>query len=191
MKKQQLKEMQTKLANVGQKIVNFFGEGVKKIARKTGFEKRKPRLSGEILLKASVWGSLMKKRLSLREIAQNCLELGVKISEQGVDQRINKEAVNFMKEMFKKGIEKLVEQSKLDIEVLRQFKEINITDSSVIALPETMKDEFRGCGGNGPQASVKIQLVLQKKLVFEKSVLNKRKGKLLIDFFSFFSGCVC
>lgn len=93
-------------------------------------------------------------------MAQNSLELGVKISEQGITQRINKEAVNFMKGIFKKGLEKLRTASKIEIEVLRQFKEIYLADSSVIALPETMKDEFRGCGGNGPQASIKIQLVL-------------------------------
>ena len=116
MKVKKLKEMQNKLGNIGKTIMAFFGEGVKEIARKTGLEKRKPKLSGEVLLKASVCGSLAKRKLSLREIAQNCLELGVKISEQGVDQRINKEAVNFMKELFKKGIQKLRQKSKIEMQ---------------------------------------------------------------------------
>lgn len=61
MKVENLREMQDKLENVGEKIVNFFGKGVKEIARKTGLEKRKPKLTGEILLKIAVCGSLAKK----------------------------------------------------------------------------------------------------------------------------------
>ena len=45
--------------------------------------------------------------------------------------------------------------------LLQRFTgQINIVDSSVVALPEGLQAEYRGCGGgSGPKASLKLQLV--------------------------------
>jgi hypothetical protein len=41
---------------------------------------------------------------------------------------------------------------------LNQFSAIFLTDSSTVALPPALKDEFPGCGGDGSDAAAKIQL---------------------------------
>ena len=47
------------------------------------------------------------------------------------------------------------------MEVLRQFTAINLLDSSVKALPDNMVEASPGCGGDGAQASLKVQLVFE------------------------------
>jgi hypothetical protein len=43
---------------------------------------------------------------------------------------------------------------------VEQFSAINLTDSTVISLPESLATDFPGCGGDAAAASVKIQTVL-------------------------------
>jgi hypothetical protein len=47
------------------------------------------------------------------------------------------------------------------IEWLDRFSAVYLLDSSSVALPASMADEFPGCGGDGPEASVKAQLMVE------------------------------
>ncbi|MCP4937099.1 MAG: IS4 family transposase [bacterium] len=87
-----------------------------------------------------------------------CADLGVEISAQGFDQRLNSYTLEFLKEMLSRAMVQFKNNSPLPLPILQQFSAINLVDSTVIALPDNMAAEFPGCGGDGPQASVKIQL---------------------------------
>jgi hypothetical protein len=50
-------------------------------------------------------------------------------------------------------------QLRLVLPILDKFSGIQIVDSTILALPEEMQDLYPGCGGHGPAASLKIQLV--------------------------------
>jgi hypothetical protein len=63
--------------------------------------------------------------------------------------------------MFSQAMETFKNDRPLPLEVLQQFRAINILDSSVKALPDNMVEEYAGCGGDGPQASLKMQLVFE------------------------------
>lgn len=147
--------------SVGGKIKDFFGDTVNQIARRTKFVQRKSALDGLKFLQALVFGFIENPRASLNHLAQVCLDLGVKITPQGVDERINQYSVVFLKEMFCYAMETFKNNVPLPLEVLRQFTAVNILDSSVKALPENMVEEYPGCGGDGPQASLKVQLVFE------------------------------
>ena len=153
--------MKPNLKQVGEAIDRFISQGVEAIARKTKFVQRKSELSGQSFLQTTVFGCIEKQQTSLNELAQVSADLGVKITAQGLDQRITDKAVAFLKQMFSRAIGQLRNQVPLPLEVLQQFNGIYLTDSSIIALPDNMAQDYQGCGGNGPQASLKVQLVFE------------------------------
>ena len=149
------------LTSIGQSIQSFFGQGIQQIARRTKFVQRFSKLDGPTFLQAIVFGYIENPEASLEELAQVCQDLGVSISAQGLDERINQRSVSFLKEMFKQAMDTFKNKIPLSLPVLQQFNGINILDSSVLALPESMQGQYPGCAGNGPKASLKIQLLFE------------------------------
>lgn len=115
-------------------------------------------LGGLIFLQASVFGFIDDPEANLDDLAQVCADLDVEISAQGLDQRINPNAVTFLKEMLSQAIAHFKNERALPLPILQQFKAINLVDSTVLNLPAKMADEYPGCGGDGPDASLKVQL---------------------------------
>ncbi len=151
--------MKLNLSDSGTLVNDFFGKAVETVARSTKFVQRVSPLNGRKFLQATVLGFIEKPDASLSDLAQACLDLDVEISAQGLDQRLNERAVDFLKEMFSEAMDQFKNEMPLSLSVLQQFTAVYLTDSSVLPLPVNMADEFPGCGGNGPVASLKIQLV--------------------------------
>ncbi len=144
---------------VGSTIENFFSQKMVEIkARAIKFVQRVSPLNGRVFLQASVFGFIKDPKANLDDLAQVCGDLGVEISAQGFDQRINPQAVSFLKEMLSEAVTEFKNKTPLPLPILQQFQAINLVDSTVLALPDNMVDEYPGCGGDGPDASLKVQL---------------------------------
>jgi hypothetical protein len=154
-------DMKLSIEQVENATIKFVGKDAEAVARATGFVQRISALGGRGFLRALVLGLLEKDDLSLSTLAQVCADIGIEITPQGVDQRITDRAVAFVKIMFSRAIDMFKNQIPLPLPILRQFNGIYLTDSSVVALPDTLAEDFAGCGGNGPKASLKIQLVFE------------------------------
>lgn len=148
------------MTGISEKMVGFFSDQrVEETARQTQFVRRKSAITGLNFLKAVVLGFLEKPGSSLNELAQSFLDLGIEVSAQGIDERINAFSVAFLRKLFSQALELFKNQCPLPVSVLQQFSAINIVDSSTKSLPENMADEYPGCGRTGAQAALKIQLV--------------------------------
>ena len=86
-------------------------------------------------------------------------ELGVEITGQGLDERINEGAVEFMQQQFSKSIEIFRNDSQVEIEILQQFRAVELLDSTTIPLPDRLLEKYSVCAGEGPDSSLKVQLV--------------------------------
>jgi len=140
-------------------MVSFFSDKVEETARQTKFVRRTSAITGLSFLKALVLGFLENPDSSLNEMAQSFLDLGVEVTPQGVDERINTFSVAFLRAIFTQMLGVFKNKCPLPLSILQQFSAINIVDSSVKALPDNMADEYPGCGRTGAQAVLKIQLV--------------------------------
>jgi len=149
------------LRSTSGRVKDFFGENVNQVARQTKFVQRASSLDGLKFMQALVFGFIENPKASLNHLAQVCLDLGVKITPQGIDERINPYSVDFLQQMFSQAMETFKNDQPLPLAVLQQFTAVNILDSSVKALPDNMVAEYPGCGGDGPQASLKVQLVFE------------------------------
>lgn len=146
---------------ISEKLVSFFSDNVEATARQTKFVQRASGITGLNFLRAVVLGFLEKPDSSLNEIAQSFLDVGVQVTAQGVDDRINPFSVAFLQAIFRQALELFKNKSPLPVSILQQFSAIYIVDSSVKALPENMAAEYPGCGGKGSKAALKIQLVFE------------------------------
>jgi len=153
--------MKLSIEQVGNETAKFAGKDVEIIARETKFVQRKSNLNGQAFVQALTFGFLEKDDLSLNDLAQICADIGVEITAQGLDQRITAKTVAFLKRMFSRAMDTFKNQIPLPLLILRQFNGIYLTDSSVIPLPDSMAEDYPGCGGNGPRASMKVQLVFE------------------------------
>jgi Transposase DDE domain len=150
--------MSPQLETMAATLQKFFNKKVETTARATGFVQRVSRLSGFIFLQASVFGFMDDPQANLDDLAGYCADLGVEISAQGIDQRINATTVEFFKALLSQALEHFKQTLPLPLPMLQQFSAINLVDSTQLSLPDTMVAEYPGCGGNGPSASLKVQL---------------------------------
>ena len=150
--------MSSKLATIGTTLQKFFNKNIESTARATKFVQRVSDLTGFIFLQASVFGFIDDPQANLDDLAGYCADLGVDISAQGLDQRINASTVDFFAVMLSQAIDQFKNSLPLPLPMLQQFSAINLVDSTTVSLPETMVAEYPGCGGDGPIASLKVQL---------------------------------
>jgi len=151
--------MKLNLSEVGNLLQSFFDpEKIEKKARETKFVQRVSKLTGLKFLQAMVFGCLEHPQVSLSQLAQSCLDLGVDISEQSFNERINERSVTFMESMFHEVMTHFRNKQPIPLPILQQFRAINLFDSSYISLPEALADEYPGSGGNASAASMKVQL---------------------------------
>jgi hypothetical protein len=142
------------------KLQTFFSQTANQVARTTGFVDRASKLTGGLFLQTLTFGFLADPEASLSGLVETSQDLDVMVTKQALQSRII-QAVPFLQEMFQRGLDLFRNELRLDLKVLQQFTAIYLTDSSTMALPAALKDEFPGCGGDGPSAAVKIQLTFE------------------------------
>ena len=148
------------VAQLAPRLQVFFTQTAEAIARKTKFVQRKSKMTGALFLQSVVFGFEEQPDACLTDRIETSEDLGVAISKQGLQGRI-KNAVPFLQEVFEQAVRLFRHELPLDLAVLKQFAGLFITDSTAVALPEALRDEFAGCGGSGSEAAVKIQLTFE------------------------------
>ena len=138
-------------------IQTFFTQTADRVARTEGFVERVSKLTGALFVQTLVFGFLDDPDASLNGLTDTSQDLGVTLKKQSLHDRIET-AVGFLTTMFEQAMALFRNELPLDLKVLQQFTAIFLTDSSSVAVPDALKDEFTGCGGNGPDAAIKIQL---------------------------------
>lgn len=127
-------------------------------ARESGWCKRQGKIIAAEFLQSGVFGQLSALKLTLNAVSQN---LSQPVTRQAVDQRFTPQGVEFFKLAFQRTMQEALgwQASSGQAAALQaHFKAIRLFDSSTVALPDLLKEAFPGCGGVGPQASLKVLL---------------------------------
>src|SRR5258708_34185006 len=121
---------------------------VQELSRATGFVQRNRKLSGVVFVQALVLSWLERPTASLNEVRQSCAEMGVKVSESGLQQRMNDKAVNVLRSLFQEGLAHLPKKRQVPAEVLRHFTAGAFFVSTPFILPGRLKRGFALVGGD-------------------------------------------
>jgi len=138
----------------------FFEQTTETTARQVKFVVRRSKLTGAVFVQTLVFGWSEQPQAALNDLAETAADLGVAITAQGLDERITAAAVRLFETLCQESLRWFQQRLPLDLVVLRQFTAVEIVDSTCIALPAALRDAYPGSGGDGPAASLKVQLLL-------------------------------
>ncbi|PFJ03883.1 IS4 family transposase [Bacillus cereus] len=130
------------------------------LARDVGFVQRTSKYQAQELVALCVWLSQSVAKTSLTQLC-SCLEVSteVLISPEGLNQRFNAAAVQFLQQVLAKLLNQKLSSAKLISSPYTSiFKRIRILDSTAFQLPDIFSSVYPGAGGCSHTAGIKIQL---------------------------------
>jgi hypothetical protein len=150
--------------NIISTIENFINrtkENITKIASETNFTKRKGNIKPETFFLTMTVGQAELHEISLNTLAEktSTFQENLEISKQAMFQRMEAGA-DFMNELYKEAFEDITKKSMHleTIEVLKQFKDVKLTDGTTISLPDKLKGLYKGLGGKNAISAIKLQV---------------------------------
>jgi hypothetical protein len=147
------------IAKVSVALQYLFGKCAEEAGETSAVIVRKRKFTALSLAKTFVLGYLRNPEASDEELAQIAVQCGADVSPQAIDQRHSWRLVTFLKELFGRATKVVVGSDKALAPILERFSSVTVLDSSTITLPDSMKEEFPGCGGSygGGAAALKLQ----------------------------------
>ncbi|MGR4032599.1 IS4 family transposase, partial [Bacillus sp. ZZQ-131] len=130
------------------------------LARDVGFVQRTSKYQAKNLVTLCVWMNQNVATTSLTQLS-SCLEASteVLISPEGLNQRFNQAAVQFLQHILAELLnQKLASSMSLSFPYTSLFKRIRILDSTAFQLPDIFSPIYPGSGGCSHTAGMKIQL---------------------------------
>lgn len=150
------------IAKVGAALQRLFGDMVEKAAVSSGVIARKRKFTGLSLARTFVLGFLRNPEASDDELAQMAVQCGAAVTPQAIEQRHTLKLVTFLETLFREATKVVVGSHQALAPFLERFSRVTVLDSSTITLPDSMAEQYPGCGGShgGGQAALKLQTEL-------------------------------
>lgn len=124
--------------------------------------RRRRAFSAETLAQTFILGHLHHPNATIEQLAQTAAACGVTVTLQAVHQRFTAATAAFLKDIFQQATQLKVGADRALAPILERFTCVDILDSTTLALPAELQDEYAGCGGGkgGGQAALKLQTEL-------------------------------
>lgn len=150
------------IGKAGLALQDLFGNIAEEVGKATGIIVRKRKFTALSLARTFVLGFLRNPEASDEELAQIAVQCGADVTPQAVDQRHSPKLVAFLKELFCRATKMVVGSDKALAPLLERFTSVIVMDSSTIGLPDSVRQEYAGCGGShgGGAAALKLQTEL-------------------------------
>ncbi|MFL5663965.1 MAG: IS4 family transposase [Ktedonobacteraceae bacterium] len=133
----------------------FFVEA-NQLARQAGVIQRTRVLTGASLLQLLVFGWLTNPQGGSSHLARFAGSLGLKLSKQAIEERFTMRTADWLLAVLRRGVQFLVCAQAVSIPLLKRFSAVLVEDGSTISLPSALKQVWRGCGGSGAAAALKL-----------------------------------
>ena len=106
-----------------------------------------------------ICGFLVNNHASLEDLCQLLRSKKISITKQGLSYRFDKNCNIFMEQIFKLFLKKFKEQNYTLTGITKYFTNIKILDSTIIGLPEILKDKYPSYGGSASEAALRLQVL--------------------------------
>ena len=142
------------ITQVSKAMQEVLVEKANKLADETGFMERERVLRGSSFVRGLVSGWQTNPKSSLESLSQAVGNAGTPISRQGLAYRFDGKAVVFLKAVLETSMEVAVQAMPVSKGLLSRFSSVDLVDSSIISLPNSLQTIWRGSGGFSENASV-------------------------------------
>ena len=114
--------MQTTIPQLSVILQNLLIHDANEIGRQSGFIQRQRKLSGSSFAQGMLFGWQANPNASLEELCQSLQVCGVRISPQGLQERLNSpQAATFLRQLLFEGLSYLVHRTSPRDDLLEQF----------------------------------------------------------------------
>ena len=144
-----------------QDVLTIFAQ---RLARETSFVQRESKLDGATFIQTLVFTYLAEPDASLDQLTQTAAALNVDITTSGLTQRFTPQAATFLERVLAVARERVLAADPLAIPILEQFAGVYIEDSTIIVLPEALRDLWHGCGNATDQGQAAVKLTVRLDL---------------------------
>lgn len=150
------------ISQVAKALHEVFGNCADEADQATQVVQRTRKLTPRILARTFVLAYLQNPEARSTHIAAMAANIGVDVSPQAVDQRFTPRLAAFFEHLFRRMTRVVVGADKALAPLLERFTRVVVLDSTTIALPDTQRERFRGCGGAAGrgEAALKLQTEL-------------------------------
>jgi len=138
----------------------LLGVQANRLAQQAGVIQRQRVFSGASLLQLLVFGWLLHPQAGPSELARFAGSLGLNASKQAVEERFTMRTADWLLAVLRGGMQFLVCAQAVSIPLLQRFSAVLVEDGSTISLPSVLKHVWRGCGGSGSEAALKLTVRL-------------------------------
>ena len=118
------------IAQVSQAMQTVLTEVANTAARATGFVQRQSKLTGALFTQTLVLGFLSKPNASREDLAQMAAALGLRITPQGLDQRLTESGAACLLDVLDAAAATVLAADPLAIPLLARFNGVYIQDST-------------------------------------------------------------
>ncbi len=126
------------------------------LARQAGVIQRVRVFTGASLLQLFVFGWLTNPQGGPSYLARFAGALGLKLSKQAIEERFTWRTADWLLAVLRRGVQFLGCAQAASIPLLQRFTAVLLEDGSTISLPASLKQVWRGCGGSGSEAALKL-----------------------------------
>jgi len=153
------------LSRMEEQISFAMGERARILARETGCIQRERKFDGADLLQTLVFGWLAHPESSLEQLASTAATREVVVSDTAIHKRFTQSCAHFLHAVLQEltGIVVQADQE-VPVPLLRRFSNVIIEDSSSIALPDELVEQWRGCGGHCDQGQAAVKIHVRSEL---------------------------
>ncbi len=144
----------TTVAQLAKQMQDVLVDQANELAWQTGFMERERILTGSSFVVGLVSAWQANPNVSLAGLSQAVANAGTSITRQGLNDRFTPKAVKFMREMAQASIKALVQGVPRSEGLMSRFTSVDVVDSTIVTLPNSLSKVWYGSGGNGEQASM-------------------------------------
>lgn len=143
-------------------VRQFFENLAQETAREKKFVQRTSPLDGRLFLLSLVLTVFQCGTMALEQLAKTAHQIDptVAVVGQAFKERFTALAVAFLKAMLVEALKTTVPRAEPVVPLLSLFCAVYLLDSSTITLPESLQEDYPGCGGAGAKAAAKLFLRL-------------------------------
>ena len=149
------------VGKVAATIQNVLGPEAEELGRATGVIQRRRKFTAVSLLRMLVLTLLRKPDAKATDFQSTAAQLGLDVTSTAVENRFTPQLVGFLRAVLERTVLRVLAASPQTVDLLNKFTSVRIGDSSTIALPDELADQFPGCGGilRAGLAAMKIHLL--------------------------------
>lgn len=153
------------IAQVEQALKTLLEERANTLARETGCIKRQRKFSGASLVQTLLFSWQQHPHASLEQMASMAETADVSVTDTAIHERFTPECAEMLRRLLAEMSAVVVQAaSPVPIEVLRRFEAVILEDSSVIALPAALHEQWPGCGNQNTQEAASLKLHVRWEL---------------------------